>query len=100
MLTFLTLAIEKCENLKLWICQKETKIFALIFQKYWKQNQKSTKYFEFSWKPRVIPVKFHEMSLVLWNLINYCKIMQFLFKFWKIKKNIVKMTWKNSQILS
>ncbi len=46
--------------------------FAVIFRKYRKQNWKSTKYYAISWKSSVIPLKFREMSLVLWNLINYC----------------------------
>jgi hypothetical protein len=68
--------------------------FAVIFWKYLKRNWKSTKYFEILWKPRVIPLKFHEMSLVLWNLINYCKIVQFLIKFCKSLKDFRKILLK------
>ena len=68
--------------------------FAVIFWKYRKQNRKSTKYFETSWKPRVIPLKFCEMSLVSWNLINYCKISQFLVKFCKSLKDFRKILLK------
>jgi hypothetical protein len=68
--------------------------FGAVFQKYQKQNQKSTKYFTTSWKPSVIPLKFHEMSLVSWNLVNYCKISQFLVKFSKSLKDIRKILLK------
>ncbi len=68
--------------------------FGVIFQKYQKQNWKSTKYFTTSWKPSVIHLKFHEMSLVSSNLINYCKISQFLVKFCKSLKDIRKLLWK------
>jgi len=49
--------------------------FAVIFWKYQEQNQKSTKYFAISQKSSVIPLKFREMSLVSWNLVNYCKLL-------------------------
>jgi hypothetical protein len=68
--------------------------FAVIFRKYWEQNWKSTKYFAISWKPRVIRLKFCEMSLVLWNLVYYCKIMQFLVKFCKSLKDFRKILLK------
>jgi hypothetical protein len=57
--------------------------FAVIFQKYQKRNQKSTKYFATSQKPSIIPLKFREISVVSWNPINYCEILQFLVKFGK-----------------
>ncbi len=57
--------------------------FAVIFWKY--QKQKRT---------RVTPWKFHEMSLVLWNLINNCKIMQFLIKFCESLKDLRKILLK------
>ncbi len=68
--------------------------FAVIFSKSQKQNWKFTKYFETSQKPRVTPLKFHEMSSVLWNLINYCKITQFLIKFCKSLKDFRKILLK------
>jgi len=58
------------------------------------QNRKSTKYFETSQKLSVIPLKFHEMSLVLWNLINYCKILQCLVKFCRSPKDLRKILIK------
>ncbi len=64
---------------------KQNQNFTVIIQKY----QKSTKYFAISWKPSVIPLKFCEMSLVLWNLINYCKTLsQFLIKLGKSLKDL------------
>ncbi len=80
---FLNFRHRKVRNFEILNLFKRNWNFAVIFQKYWKQNQKSTKYFIISWKPRVIQLKFHEMSLVLQNLINYCKIMQFFVKFCK-----------------
>ncbi len=68
--------------------------FAVIFCKYLKRNWKFTKYFKISQKPWVIPLKFHEMSLVLWNLVNFCKIMQFLIKFYKSLKDFRKILLK------
>ncbi len=68
--------------------------FAVIFQKYHKRNQKSTKYFPTSWKPSVIPMKFHEILLVSWNLVNYCKISQFLIEFSKSLKDLRKILLK------
>ncbi len=59
-----------------------------------KRNWTSTKYFETSQKPRVIRLKFGEISLVLWNLINYCKIIQFLLKFCKSLKDFRKIWLK------
>ncbi len=76
----------KVWNFKILILFKRNWCFAVIFWKYWKRNQKCTKYFKTSQKSRVIPLKFWEMSLVLSNLINYCKIAQFLVKFWKISE--------------
>jgi len=73
---------------------KRNRNFAVISQKYRKRYWKSTKYFETSQKPRVIPLKFCEMSLVLWNLINYCKITQFLIKFCKSLKDFIKILLK------
>ncbi len=66
----------------------------VIFWKYQKQNRKSTKYFETSQKPSVIPLKFCKMSFVSWNLINYCKILQFLVKFFKRPKDFRKILLK------
>ncbi len=39
-------------------------------------------------------MKFHEMLLVLWNLVNYFKISQFLVKFRKILKDLRKILLK------
>ncbi len=58
------------------------------------RNRNSTKYFATSRKLSVIPLKFHEMSLVLWNLINYCKISQFIIKFGKSSKDFRKILLK------
>ncbi len=68
--------------------------FGVIFLKYQKRKWKSTKCFKASQKPSVIPLKFREMSLVSWNLINYCKIPQFLIKFCKSPKDLRKMLLK------
>ncbi len=68
--------------------------FGVIFWKYQVRNWKSTKYFETSWKLSVIPLEFHEMSLVLWNLINYCKILQCLVKFCRSPKDLRKILIK------
>ncbi len=46
--------------------------FAVIFWEYWKWNWKSPKYFPISQKASVITLKFCEMSLFLWNFVNYC----------------------------
>ncbi len=51
-------------------------------------------YFEISQKPRGLPLKFREMLLGSWNLINYCKITQFLVKFCKILKDCRKILLK------
>ncbi len=44
--------------------------------------------------PRVIPLKFHEMSLVMWNLTYFCKITQLLIKFCKSLKDFRKILSK------
>jgi len=68
--------------------------FGVVFRKYRKWEQKSRKYLEISWKPSVVPLKFCEMSLVLWNLINYCKILQFPVKFCRSPKDLRKIWLK------
>ncbi len=85
-MTFLTFTNEKCETLKFVINTKNWN-FAVTFWKNQKQNLKSTMYFKSSQKPRVIPLKFIEMLLVLWKLVNYCKITQFVIKFCRILKD-------------
>jgi hypothetical protein len=71
---------------------KRSQNFAVIFQKYLKQNRKSTKYFKISWMCRVIPMKFREMSLVLVNLLillTFIKSHNFMLnsvKVWKISE--------------
>ncbi len=84
----------KLWNFRISNLYKWNQNFGVIFQKYRKQNRKSTKYFETSWKYSVIPLKFHEMSLVSWTLINYCKILQFLVKFCKSPKDLRKILQK------
>jgi hypothetical protein len=81
---------QKVKNFEISNLVKKNWNFAVIFQKYRKWNRKSTMYFKTSWKPTVIPLKFCEMSLILSNLINYCKITQFLIKFCKSLKNLRK----------
>jgi len=60
---------------------------------YQNQNWKSKKYLAISQKSSITLLKFHAMSLVLWNLINYCyycKISQFMVKFCKSPKYLGK----------
>ncbi len=85
---------QKVRNFEISNLFERSQNFAVIFCKYLKQNWKSTKYFEISQKPRVIPLKFHEMSLVSWNLVNYCKITQFLIKLCKSLKDFKKILLK------
>ncbi len=68
--------------------------FAVIFRKYWKQNGKSTKYFATSRKPSIIRLRFYEISLVSWNLVSYCRILQCLIKFRKSPKVLRKILLK------
>ncbi len=84
----------KVRNFKISNLFQRSQNFAVIFLKYLKQNWKSTKYFEISQKPRVIPLKFHEMLLVSWNLVNYCKIMPFLIRFCKSLKDFINIFLK------
>jgi hypothetical protein len=84
----------KVRNFEILNLFERNRNFAVIFQKFLKQNRKSTNYFETSWKPRVIPLKFYEMSLVLWNLVIYCKITQFVVKFCKSLKDFRKILFK------
>ncbi len=78
----------KVWNIKILNLFEQNWNFAVIFQKYQKQNKKSTKYFATSRKPSIIPLKFHEISFVSWNLINYCKILEYLFKFGKSPEDL------------
>jgi hypothetical protein len=48
--------------------------FAVNFWKHWKQKRKWTNYIATEWKKSIIPRKFHEILLVLWNIINFCKM--------------------------
>ncbi len=96
-MTFLTFAIEKCETLKFWICSKEAKILQSSFESTeseTKSLQSTSKFHEslelYHWNF----MKFHEMSLVSWNLVNYCKITQFLVKFCKSLKDFRKILLK------
>ncbi len=73
-------------NFKILNLFEQNWYFPVTFWKY----RKSKKYFAISWKPSVIPLKFCEMSLVSWNLTNYCKILQFLIKFGKSLKDLRK----------
>jgi hypothetical protein len=43
----------------------------VTFQKYQKQNRKSTKHIAIEWKQSIITLKFCEISSYSWNLINY-----------------------------
>ncbi len=81
----------KVWNFEILSLLERNRNFAVIFQKYQKRNRKSTKYFKTSQKPRVISLKFHEISLVSWNVVNYCKITQFLVKFCKSLKDLRKI---------
>ncbi len=66
-LTFLNFRHCQVPNFKISNLYEQNQNFGVIFQKYRKQKRKSTKYFETSHKPRVIPLKFCEMS----NLIFF-----------------------------
>ncbi len=81
-------------NFKILNQYEQNRNLRVIFQKYQKQKRKSTKYFKTSQKPSVIRLKFCEMSLVSWNLINYCKILQFLIKLCKSPKDLRKILQK------
>ncbi len=91
---YLKLRHQKVWNLEILNLSERNQNFGVIFWKYQKRNQKSTKFFKTSRKPRVLPLKFHEMSLVSWNLINYYKIAQFLVKFCKSPKDFWKILLK------
>ncbi len=82
---------QKVHNFEISDLFKRNRNFAFIFWKYAKRNQKSTKYFKTSQKPRIIPLKFCEMLLVSWNFTNYCKITQFLVKLCKTLKDLRKI---------
>ncbi len=89
-MTCLTFACEKCGTLKFRICSKETEILQSTFKSTKSETeslQSSSKFHAF----HVIPLKFCEMSLDSWNLINYCKITQFLIKFCKSLKDFRKI---------
>jgi hypothetical protein len=92
-LTFYNFRHWKVQNFEILNQFERNRNFAVIYGKCWMWNQKSTKYFA-SWKPKVMPLKFREMSLVSWNLIKYCKITQFLDKFCKSLKGFRKILLK------
>ncbi len=73
-------------NFKILNLYEQNPNFGVIFQKYQKQNQKSTKYFKTSRKPSVIPLKFHKMSWVSWNLVHYLKSHNFALNSVKVQK--------------
>ncbi len=84
---------------------EQNQIFAVKSTESKTQSQQSTsQLYETERKQSIIPLKFCEILLVSYNLINFCKISQFLVKFGKslkdFRENIVEMTWKNSQILA
>jgi hypothetical protein len=91
---FLNFCHRQVQNFKISNLYKQKWNFGAIFWKYWKQNWKSTKYFTTSRKPSVIALKFHEMSSVSWNVINYCKISKFLVKSYKSLKDLRKILIK------
>ncbi len=91
---FLNFHHRQVQNFKILKRYEQNQNFGVIFWKYRKQNRKSTKYFKTYQKPSVIPLKFCEMSLVLWNLINYCKILQFLVKLCQSPKDLRKILLK------
>ncbi len=92
------LSFRHCHVWKISTMYKQNWDFRVIFWKHVKQNQKSTKYLKTSQKPSVIPLEFHEMSLVSWNLIDVCKNFRFLVKFCKnpkdLRKILLKWLWK------
>ncbi len=53
-----------------------------------------TKYIATEQKQSILPPKFHEISLVGWNLVNFFKISQFLIKFCKSLKDLRKILLK------
>jgi hypothetical protein len=87
------------QNIKIFNLFEWNWTFAVYF---WKYNRVYRNWM----KAKYYTINFYEISLVLWNLVNFCKILQFLIKFSespkdkRFKKNIVKMTCKNNQILS
>ncbi len=83
-LNFCHCQVQNFKISKLWTKLK----FCSHLLKVPKVKPKVTKYFETSWKPSVILLKCCEMLLVSWNLINYCKILQFLIKFCKSLKDL------------
>ncbi len=86
-INFLNFCHLQFQNFKISNLYERYQNFGVFFWKYQKQNQRSKMHFDTSWKPSVIPLKFCEMSLVLWNLMNDCKILQFLIKFCKRTKD-------------
>ncbi len=93
-MTFLTFDTKKCKTLKFWIGSRETEILQSSFESTESETKSLQRSLETSRKPKVIPLKFHEMLLVSWNFINYCKIMQFLDKFCKSLKDFRKRLLK------
>ncbi len=81
---------------KLWnfkSVQTKPKFCSLLW-KYIKQNWKLTKYITTEQKQNIIPQTFREMSIVLWNLVNFGKIFQFLIKFSKSLRDLRKIMLK------
>ncbi len=81
-------------NFKISNLYEQNQNFGVIFWKYWKWKQKSTKNFETSQKPSVIPLNYCKMSLVSWNLIIFCKILEFLIELCKNMKDLRKILLK------
>ncbi len=73
---------------------KQNRNFAVYFWKHRKRNWKSTKYIATEQKQCIIPIKFCEILLVLWNFVNFHKISQFLIKFCKSLKHFRKILIK------
>ncbi len=67
---------------------------SVIFWKYPKLNRKSTKNNVTEQMQSIVTLKFREISLVSWNLFNYCKILQFFIKFCKSLKDFRKILLK------
>jgi hypothetical protein len=82
------------QNFEILNLLEQNQNFAVNFWKYQQQNQKSTKYIVTEWKQRIISIQFCEILLVLWNVINFWKILQFLIKFFKSLKDSKKILLK------
>jgi hypothetical protein len=91
---FLNFRHRQVQNFKISNLFKWNWNFAVNFWKYWKHNWKSTKDIATEQQQCIIPIKFHEILLVLWNITNFCKIWQFLVKFCKCLKDLRKILFK------